>query len=642
MPLGGSAADYIDDFVNSDDKRFRGKSKAERIRMALAAYYGKRLDDVSGQLTGLKDQIEQWKSQKHAAMITQEEFAKIGARHSKSDQTMLQQIHDHAVELGADCPMMDDVQKGEFDVALFKVDDSLGLVFGWAIVCTKNGQDYYDLNRDPDGSSVPEHIPEVSMLECATDFMQNSRVAKDMHNGDEQGTIVFAFPLTSDIAKAMGINTRVTGLMIAMKPTNPEILEKFRTGVYRGFSIGGRRVEVEDVEHFEKYREDQLREHGRFAYEGKGDQTKGDRMTKRWAYLDRQLFQYQGLPPTDRVVSKLINEQVRINDQMHAERLHEGVTGTPGPIRDVVVIGAGPAGLSAGIYGGTEGLNTMVVEAEHKPGGQAGASSRIENLMGFPAGVKGETLAKESALQAQRVGADLQFDKRVTGLSYDAKTGLKTVSFDDGSSVQTRSVIAAGGVQFNHINIPGADSPDVVYGSSDALKARVGSGDAIVVGGANSAGQAAIDAAGSNRVTLVARSGIDDMSKYLRDQVENHPRIRVLRDAITEIKTDQNKRMTGAVLKSGGTIPARGVLYAIGSRPNTSWASSLDRDEKGFIKVGGPGRAALETSMPGVYAAGDVREGALRRVIGAANDGSQALGMANGYIANNFPKKVKI
>jgi len=84
------------------------------------------------------------------------------------------------------------------------------------------------------------------------------------------------------------------------------------------------------------------------------------------------------------------------------------------------------------------------------------------------------------------------------------------------------------------------------------------------------------------------------------------------------------------------------VLYAIGSRPNTSWASSLDRDEKGFIKVGGPGRAALETSMPGVYAAGDVREGALRRVIGAANDGSQALGMANGYIANNFPKKVKI
>jgi len=122
---------------------------------------------------------------------------------------------------------------------VLKVDDGLGLVFGWAIVCKKGGVEYFDTQGD--------HIPEDSMLSAATDFMVNARVAKDMHAGDEIGPIVFAWPMTEDIAKAMSIETGTTGLMIAMQPP-PAILQKFRSGEYTGFSIGGRRVEDEEVE----------------------------------------------------------------------------------------------------------------------------------------------------------------------------------------------------------------------------------------------------------------------------------------------------------------------------------------------------------------------------------------------------------
>lgn len=139
--------------------------------------------------------------------------------------------------LGSKKPKKDEAMK--FDKAqVFKVDDSLGLVFGWAIVCTKNGEPYFDTQDD--------NIPEDSMLKASADFMQNSRVAKDMHRGDEIGPIVFAWPMTADIAKSMGIQTSTTGLMIAMLPP-PDILQKFRDGDYTGFSIGGFRVEDELV-----------------------------------------------------------------------------------------------------------------------------------------------------------------------------------------------------------------------------------------------------------------------------------------------------------------------------------------------------------------------------------------------------------
>jgi hypothetical protein len=171
------------------------------------------------------------------------QMEKVGARHSSKDVVLLQEIHDRAVALGAECDSAQEIT----DVQLLKVDASLGLVFGWAIICKRNGQDYYDLNRDGSGESVPEHIPEMTMLNAATDFMENSRLVKEMHVGGGKGTVLFAFPMTTDIAKAMNISTRTTGLMIAMKPSSPEMLAKFVSGELTGFSIGGRKVEIEEV-----------------------------------------------------------------------------------------------------------------------------------------------------------------------------------------------------------------------------------------------------------------------------------------------------------------------------------------------------------------------------------------------------------
>jgi hypothetical protein len=141
--------------------------------------------------------------------------------------------------LGAKKPKKDDdAMKFDTEAQVFKVDDTLGLVFGWAIVCNKNGEPYFDTQGD--------NIPEDAMLKASADFMQNSRVAKDMHQGDQIGPVVFAWPMTAEIAKAMGIETDTTGLMIAMLPP-PDVLAKFKDGSYTGFSIGGRREVDEDV-----------------------------------------------------------------------------------------------------------------------------------------------------------------------------------------------------------------------------------------------------------------------------------------------------------------------------------------------------------------------------------------------------------
>ncbi|GGB00496.1 hypothetical protein GCM10011491_30870 [Brucella endophytica] len=131
--------------------------------------------------------------------------------------------------------------KGEFatDAQVFKVDEGLGLVFGWAIVCKVDGKEYYDTQGD--------FIPEDAMLKAAADFMANSRMAKEMHEGGEKGSVLFAWPMTADIAKAMGIESKQTGLMIAMKPSSPEMLAKFKSGEFTGFSIGGRRIKDREV-----------------------------------------------------------------------------------------------------------------------------------------------------------------------------------------------------------------------------------------------------------------------------------------------------------------------------------------------------------------------------------------------------------
>lgn len=198
-------------------------------------------------------------------LIARERIQKVGRRNNSKDQKMIQQMHDHACSLGANCSVSNTEQYVDDSDALTprddsydkvariaKVDDALGLVFGYAIVCNKDGKPYYDLNVDKmqDGSykRVPEHIPEDAMLKAAVNFMQSAnRPGNEMHAGPDVGTYVFAFPMTADIAKAFGIQTKMTGLMIAYKPS-PEVFAKYKDGTYTGFSIEGRRVSAEEVE----------------------------------------------------------------------------------------------------------------------------------------------------------------------------------------------------------------------------------------------------------------------------------------------------------------------------------------------------------------------------------------------------------
>lgn len=366
------------------------------------------------------------------------------------------------------------------------------------------------------------------------------------------------------------------------------------------------------------------------------DTAETGRLRHRWAELDRDLLPYAGKPrsPAARMI---IDEQKKITHRLHHLNIDKGGPsgiGKPGGPRDVVIVGAGPAGLSAAIYGGTEGLDTLLLDSHDKPGGQAGLSSRIENVLGFPAGVTGRQYAEMGYEQAQRTGTDSQFGVRVQSISADPKTGMKTLTLDNGQTIQTRAVVLAGGVEFRKVNIPGADANGVVYGDSKALTAKAGNKPVVIVGGANSAGQAAIDASPRvPHVTLVVRSNIEKgMSDYLVSQLRGDPKVTILEGAeVSEIGTSHANRVDGVTLKDGTHLDAGGIGFFIGSSPNTNWTGA-ETDERGYVKVGGDGRGALETSIPGVFAAGDMRANSVHRVITAAGDGAQAIAQVHQFL----------
>lgn len=235
------AGAWIHDFVHSSNAKFKDKSKEARIRMALGAYYANKR---AGTIQITDDEVQAWV----------EKLAKVGARHSKSDVAVIQKMHDHAVDLGAHCrgagvghATVDEDGQFYSKARIVKVDDTLGLVLGYAIVCKVGGTDYYDLNVDPDGTRVPEHITEGAMMKAAMDFGLNSRVGNEMHGGADKGTYPFIFPMTGEIAKSLGITTPVTGLLVGFFPSK-DVLAKFVDGTYTGFSIEGRRVVVEEHE----------------------------------------------------------------------------------------------------------------------------------------------------------------------------------------------------------------------------------------------------------------------------------------------------------------------------------------------------------------------------------------------------------
>jgi thioredoxin reductase (NADPH) len=317
-------------------------------------------------------------------------------------------------------------------------------------------------------------------------------------------------------------------------------------------------------------------------------------------------------------------------------------------IRDLVIIGAGPAGLAAAVYGASEGLDVLLLES-HAPGGQAGASSRIENYLGFPNGITGQELAARAYTQAQKFGAQILITRSATRLRCDRKP--YTVEVDDGSELTARAVVIATGVQYRKLaleNLPQFECAGVYYGAT-FIEAQLCKGEeVIVVGGGNSAGQAAVFLARTaGRVHVLIRSGglAETMSRYLVRRIEDNPAIElhVHTEIIALEGSDHLARVRWRNNQSGESEvrDIRHVFMMTGADPNTQWLSGcLVLDEGGFIKTG-PDLSLndltdaqwplprspyfLETSIPAVFAVGDVRAGNVKRVASAVGEGSNAV-----------------
>jgi thioredoxin reductase (NADPH) len=320
---------------------------------------------------------------------------------------------------------------------------------------------------------------------------------------------------------------------------------------------------------------------------------------------------------------------------------------------DMVVVGAGPAGLAAAVYGASEGLRTLVIEPE-APGGQAGSSSRIENYLGFPSGVTGAELGRRAHTQASRFGAEF-VTQRATGLRVDGQ--YRFVQLADGREVSSHVVLLAPGVQYRKLDIPGAaqlTGRGIYYGAALVEAAACRDEEVFVVGGANSAGQAALHFAKfACKVTMLVRGeGLSaTMSKYLIDEIERTSNIVLA--ARTQVVEAMGRERLEALRLCGPegelVAPASSLFVFIGAEPGTCWLPPcILRDEKGFVLAGPDLRVdgklpegwreprepfLLETSLPGVFVAGDVRHGSVKRVASAVGEGSIAVQFAHKYLA---------
>ena len=321
----------------------------------------------------------------------------------------------------------------------------------------------------------------------------------------------------------------------------------------------------------------------------------------------------------------------------------------PDAVYDMIVVGAGPAGLAAAVYGASEGLATVVLDAT-ATGGQAGTSARIENYLGFPAGISGAELADRAVVQATRFGADLLVPAAASGL--EEQDGHHIVRTETGERMSARTVVVASGVRYRQLDLPrlAEFAPSSVYYAATELEANLCRGDpVVVVGGGNSAGQAAVFLSRhADRVLLVVRNAElgQDMSRYLADRIEQTPRITVL--LYSEVRELHGHQALEEVvvedLKTGQrrAEPARALFVFIGSSPHVDWlGDQIALDDRGFVLTGGDAdgagdpkdRLLLETSRPGVFAAGDVRSGSVKRVAAAVGDGALAVRLVHEFLA---------
>ena len=325
-------------------------------------------------------------------------------------------------------------------------------------------------------------------------------------------------------------------------------------------------------------------------------------------------------------------------------------------VRDLVIVGAGPAGLAAAVYGASEGLDVLVIES-NAPGGQAGASSKIENYLGFPTGISGQELAGNAYTQAQKFGAQLLIARIAKGLACDRRP--YALKFEGEEKIPARAVVIATGAQYRRLpveNLSQFEGAGVYYSATHLESQMCGGQDVIVVGGGNSAGQAAVFLAQTaRRVYLVVRSDslAQTMSRYLISRIEESPNIELRTDTeiismaggdhLEAVELRDNK--TGAVQEQSVTA----LFSMIGAIPNSAWLEGcVACDEAGFIKTGSDLSAQdlarakwplarmpylLETSLPGVFAVGDVRAGNVKRVASAVGEGSIAVSFVHQVLA---------
>lgn len=316
----------------------------------------------------------------------------------------------------------------------------------------------------------------------------------------------------------------------------------------------------------------------------------------------------------------------------------------PRDAHDVLVVGAGPAGLAVAVTAASEGLSTVVLDAV-ATGGQAGTSSQIENYLGFPAGISGAELADRAVVQARKFGATFTIPGEAQSL--DRIDGHFVVRLADGADVEAHTVVLATGVHYRRLDVPGMDrleGPSVYYAATE-FEARLCRGDPVaVVGGGNSAGQAALFLArNASEVNLVIRHDdlLRDMSRYLADRIVAAPRVRVWRSCeIGELRGDPSLEevvVRDLRTKERRDIKATALFVLIGSEPHTRWLTgTIALDDKGFVLTGtGVGSTVMfETASEGVFAVGDVRSGSVKRVASAVGEGAVAVRLVYDYLVN--------
>jgi thioredoxin reductase (NADPH) len=325
------------------------------------------------------------------------------------------------------------------------------------------------------------------------------------------------------------------------------------------------------------------------------------------------------------------------------------------PFYDLIIVGAGPAGLAAAVYGGSEGLTTVMIEKE-ATGGQAGTSSRIENYLGFPQGVSGADLARRATTQALRFGVEILRPQEAAKVGVDDL--YRHIELVDGSKISGRAILISTGVNVRRLEVPGVDDltgAGIYYGAALTEAAHYRDQEVCVVGGANSAGQGAMFFSRyAKKVTMLVRGSSLEagMSQYLVDQIGNTANIEILlRSEVLEVIGDSRlEEITISNLDSGisETLPAAAMFIFIGAVPPTDLVSGLvERDRAGFIVTGSdlmvdgkrpkgwkPNRDPylLETSVPGIFAAGDVRHHSMKRVASAVGEGAVAVALVHQYL----------